>query len=83
MTFSNLQASGPETFPQLRTRVSSCLERAGVSKFWHFSAVPTAPSDVQFQGECVAKLFAALRTRNYQIQLNGIFALTLRACARP
>ena len=33
MTFSNLQASGPETFPQLRTRVSSCLERAGVSEF--------------------------------------------------
>ena len=47
MTFSNLQASGPETFPQLRTRVSSCLERAGVSEFWHDPDEPIAAAYVR------------------------------------
>jgi hypothetical protein len=31
----------------------------------------------------IAKLLAALRTRNYRIQMNGVFESTLRACARP
>ena len=35
------------------------------------------------RAECVAKLLAVLRTRNYRIQLNGVFEPTLRACARP
>ena len=33
--------------------------------------------------DCVAKLFAVLRTRNYRIQPNGVFESMLRACARP
>ena len=36
-----------------------------------------------YRGDCVAKLLAALRTRNYRIQMNGVFESTLRACARP
>jgi hypothetical protein len=33
--------------------------------------------------DCVAKLLAALRTRNYRIQMNGVFESTLRASACP
>ena len=50
MTFSNLQASGPETFPQLRTRVSSCLERAGVSEFGTFLPCPPRRAMSGFRG---------------------------------
>ena len=32
--------------------------------------------------DCVAKLLAALRTRNYRIQMDGVFESTLRACAQ-
>jgi hypothetical protein len=28
---------------------------------------------VRLEGDCVAKLLAALRTRNYRIQMNGVF----------
>jgi hypothetical protein len=32
--------------------------------------MPVASVDVRLLGDCAAKLFAALRTRNYRIQLN-------------
>jgi hypothetical protein len=38
---------------------------------------------VRYAADCVAKLLAALRTRNYRIQMNGVFESTLRASARP
>ena len=45
------------------------------------------PSVMKHEGLLMAglccKLLAALRTCNYRIQMNGVFELTLRACARP
>jgi len=40
-------------------------------------------NDFRGAADCVAKLLAVLRTRNYRIQLNGVFESTLRACALP
>jgi len=33
--------------------------------------MPIAPTNVRFWGECVAKLFAALRARNNRILVDG------------
>jgi hypothetical protein len=57
--------------------------RTGDVASWHDPDEPITAAYVRSLGECVAKLFAALRTRNYRIQLNGVLESTLRACARP
>jgi hypothetical protein len=40
-------------------------------RFWPLADVSQKQSNVRFRGECVAKLFAALRTRNNRIRLDG------------
>jgi hypothetical protein len=50
---------------------------------WHLTDMSRQARDVRFDGDCVAKLLAAPRARNYRIQMNGVFESTLRACARP
>src|SRR5215475_12423447 len=46
---------------------------------WHFSEVTNEVSDFRLREECVAKLFAALRERNYRIRPNS----TLNRCCAP
>ena len=78
----------------MHARDLSLLERPEVERDIRYSAVryarfgsfATGSSqvvNVRYAADCVAKLLAALRTRNYQIQMNGVFKSTLRACARP
>src|SRR6516165_4396624 len=45
---------------------------------WHLADMTMAFADVRFRLECVAKLFAKLRTSNYRIRLNGVLN---RCCA--
>jgi hypothetical protein len=65
------------------SRITPLFVAAAYDRLWHKADVRRRLLFVRFRGDCVAKLLAALRTRNYRIQMNGVFESTLRACARP
>jgi hypothetical protein len=44
---------------------------SGDARFWPLTDIVRTRRSVRFRGECVAKLFAALRTRNNRIRLDG------------